>query len=138
MQTRVFKDRDGWKAETRLDLEGSRVLMIKTRRNLQHKLASTASVWHCDGGGVMRHAYGFGTGGDYDQPLIQVSVPRVTESVVQAQHKRAIADLPYIKSRVAEHYALVLKTDAMPGQATSPAGDAVTTDANPDDCHVPD
>ena len=133
MQTRVFKDRDGWNAETMVDLEGNRVLKIKTYRNLHHKLVTTASVWHCDGSGTMRHAFGFGSGGDFDETLIVANVPRVTSSVVEGQHGRAIAAMQSIQDRVAAHYTIDINAKACADARALGA----PADAHLEDSHVP-
>jgi hypothetical protein len=106
MKTRVLNGRDGWDIESQCDLDENRVLKIRTFRNAYCTLSTKASVWHCDSTGFMRHAFGFGSGGDFAETLITANVRRATKGVVEEQHSRAISNMQSIKDRVTAHYAI--------------------------------
>lgn len=101
--TELKKRKEGWEAKDVLEYAGSMKLCIRTYKG-SSGLVSYAAVNHYDGMGGYSHAYGLGSGGDYDERVI-VSAQRGTEKNVAAQHGRAIAQLPAILERARAHYA---------------------------------
>jgi hypothetical protein len=123
VQTRIYRDSNGWRAKTCVEIDATRVLIIKTNRVFNTgPLLTTASVWHVSQtGNGLSHAFGLGVPGygDFHQDLIRVNVPRLTEKVIEAQHTRALANLESIKAQALAFYAKpvasVLEASHVPG-----------------------
>ena len=116
-KTRVHWDGIGWRANTEVHLDATRVLMIKTNRVFNAgPLVSSASVWHVTETGFgLSHAFGLGSPGkgDFHEYLLRVHVTSVTEKVVEAQHRCALAGLDSIKARALAFYATPGATQAL-------------------------
>ena len=105
IETRIFRDRDGWNAKSELDLADSRLLQIRTYKASNGSLRTSASV-HLKVDGGLRHIMGFGSaGGDFSETLVASKPARVTEKVVNAQHESALKTLPGVLAAVEAHYA---------------------------------
>lgn len=107
IETRISRDRDGWRASSSLDLPGNRLLQIRTYKNQAvGALRTHATVHTKTEGGGLQHIMGFGTGGgDYSEVLAASKPARVTEKVVCAQHESALKSLPSVLAAVEAHYA---------------------------------
>lgn len=111
VETRIFRDRDGWNATSTLDLADNRLLQIRTYKNSSGVLRTSATVHTKMEGGGLRHIMGFGTtGGDFSELLGIAKPARVTEKVVAAQHDSVVKTLPGVLAAVEAHY---VKTPAM-------------------------
>lgn len=100
----VRKGRDGWQAKDQFEFDGDYKLTIETHKSPGQGLISSASVsLHRDG--VMSHAFGLGTGGDYSEQLIVRGDRRCTEKSVAAQHTEALAMLNNVMAAAKAHYA---------------------------------
>ena len=108
MTTRIYKDRDGWNAETSIDLQNQRVLKLRTgKRSIGGGLQTTATVWTDTGDGGLRHAMGLGTGlGDFSETIVITRPARITEKLVTEQHDRVIKQLGFIQAQIEQFYAL--------------------------------
>lgn len=105
--TRIYRDKDGWKAETEIEIaDTGRLLKLRTYRDLRGALVTSATSWKKNTvTGGLSHAMGFGSGGDFSKTVFSTRPPRVTESVLGSQHQRALADLGNIKMLEAAHYS---------------------------------
>jgi len=105
-ETRLYRDRDGWKAESEVELEHNRLLKLRTAKVTSNTgLRTTATVWNTSGG-TLRHAMAFGgPQGDFSETVAFSKPSRVTETVVGAQHSAALKRLSEIKSAIERHYA---------------------------------
>ena len=101
----VRKGRNGWEAENRFEFDGDYKLTIETHKDSSgpsSRLVSRASVsQHKDG--MMSHAFGLGSGGDYSERLI-VSAARCTEKSVAGQHAKALEMLADVQAKAKAHY----------------------------------
>lgn len=105
IETRIFRDRDGWNATSEMDLTGDQLLKIRSYRNDRGLLRTSATV-HTKVEGGLRHIMGFGTsGGDFSETLVVTKPARVTEKVISAQHESVLKTIPGILSAVQAHYA---------------------------------
>lgn len=105
MDTRVYKDRDGWNANTTIDFDAGRQLVIRTYKR-PNSLLTTASVFTVLPDGGTRHLLGFGSGlGDFYGQLIVSKPARTTAKVVALQHGDALAQIDKIKATAFAHYA---------------------------------
>lgn len=101
--TRITKDiRNGWTAETRIDLADSKVLIVTTMKRWDKSLSTTAtvqtkSVFH----GMPMLTYAAGR--DFSKTFLKEDI-RATEKSVAKQHETVLAHLSTIKDRIAEHY----------------------------------
>lgn len=107
VETRIFRDRDGWNATSTLDLADNRMLQIRTyKSSAGASLCSRGTVHTKMEGGGLRHIMGFGTpGGDFSEDLAVSKPARVTEKVVAAQHESVLKALPSVLAAVEAHYA---------------------------------
>ena len=105
IETRIFRDRDGWNAKSELDLADSRLLQIRTYKASNGSLRTSASV-HTKVDGGLRHVFGYGTpGGDFSGNMVTTKPARVTEKVVAEQHRLVIDALPELLVAIENHYA---------------------------------
>ena len=115
----MSKDRDGWRAETRINLldvrahaltyrpneKGETVLTLTTSKRGRGGLSTFASVAFHAESGFTTHAMGMGTGlGDYGRTILQ-SGDRCTEKAVTRLHAEALARVPAVLEAVRAHYA---------------------------------
>lgn len=105
-ETRLHRDRDGWKAESEVELEHNRLLKLRTAKVTHNTgLRTTATVWSCSNG-TLRHAMAFGgPEGDFSETVAFSKPARVTEAVVAAQHAAALKRLSEIMVAIERHYA---------------------------------
>jgi hypothetical protein len=118
MAYRLYRDRDGWKALSEIELDDERQLVIRTSKNTNGALATVLTVWKVEKGGSKTHVAGFGLrSGDYAKRIITSRPARITEKVVNEQHLLVLVQLESIKVKIREHYA--------PDAALPPAPDPV-------------
>lgn len=114
--TSITNGKNGWQAETVLSFNEAKFqkLTISTCKS-NGALTTRASVSeHRDG--MMRHAFGLGTGkGDYSKRVV-VTQERATEKNVRAQHANALHHVPAIVAEAHAHYA-AQKPPAPPSEA---------------------
>lgn len=104
IETRIFRDRDGWNASSGMDLDGNQLLTIRTYKATNGVLRTYASVCTKVEGGT-RHIMGFGaSGGDCSETLAASKPARVTEKVIAAQHESVLKKLPDVLLAVKAHY----------------------------------
>jgi hypothetical protein len=110
MKTIIIKGDAGWSASSQTDIASKPgfLLRIGTRRNSAGQLITTATVHENCGNGVFKHSMGLGVSGlgDFSEQLIVTRPARVTATVLEAQHARALELLTEIETRIAAHYAL--------------------------------
>lgn len=105
IQTRIFRDRDGWNAKSELDLADNRLLQIRTYKASNGGLRTSATV-HLKVDGGLRHIMGFGTaGGDFSETIASAKPARVTQKLVEEQHGLVLDALPRLRSAIEAHYA---------------------------------
>lgn len=107
--TTITKGKNGWEAETVLSFDEAkhRKLTIETHKNgSDGTLITRASVSeHRDG--MMRHAFGLGSGtGDYSKRVV-VTRERCTEKNVRTQHTAALHQVVDITAEAHAHYARI-------------------------------
>jgi hypothetical protein len=99
---------NGHQAKTEVNLNAKQVLVISTTRSLQGRLVTRVQAhWfeQCDGYRSLRHAYDFGTGGgDFSYLFQSQAITRLTEKLVQQQHKVALVHLADFVQKANEHY----------------------------------
>lgn len=107
MNTKYFRDHDGWNAVTEIEIEGGRQLVIRTgKRGVGGGLATNATVWTIEADGTRRHSMGFGApGGDYSERLVLSQPGRITEKQVRQQHERTLGLVPVVVKDVQTFYA---------------------------------
>ena len=98
MNTTVRKGRDGWAAESRVDLGNGRVLTVKTSKGAYGGLTTWASVSVRDGDFLSHRLYQ-----DFSKGIITSNPSRVTAKVVEAQH--ALINLDEVLAMVEQHYS---------------------------------
>lgn len=103
--TNIRKDVFGkWNAETKIALNDSRQLKLRTSKNDRGTLVTYASV--C----VLKREPGyvvetFEVYGDYMKTVYATEPKRVTAKTVEEQQAKALQDLPYILENVKAYYA---------------------------------
>lgn len=96
----AFKDiRGNWKDENNINLEGKKRLKISTHKNFQGNLVTTATVAKIDGIWESHILYE-----DYSTRWAISSPARVTQKVVEAQHRTVMAQITSIKAAVSAFY----------------------------------
>lgn len=104
----LSKEREGWMASTRIELEDMRVLRVTTRKKIfGASLATSASVCTVDGHSEI-HVLAPGLSGDFRQTCIERVLPRITEKAVREQHERFLREpgaLANLLCMVERHYA---------------------------------
>ena len=102
MTTITKNIRNGWQAETRVDLDGVKVLTILTMKRSDKSLTTTATVQTRESlRGMSMLSFVMGT--DYHQTVLKEDI-RATEKSVAKQHETVLGHLSTIKDRIAEHY----------------------------------
>ena len=116
MTTRIYRDRDGWRAETQIDLEDRRVLKLRTSKcSMGRGLQTVATVWSYSGNGLLSHAMDLGTGyGDFREIVVTTPASRITEKLVTEQHDRLLKQVDAIRVQVGAFYALKGQKNAVP------------------------
>ena len=99
LKTTMGKGRDGWKAETTIELEAPYIMRISTYKS-SRGLVTNATRYKSDGKGMIS----FEMFGDFNQ-TITLTNARCTEKTVAAQHAAALADVEGIKAKCAAYYA---------------------------------
>lgn len=103
---KLTKDiRNGWTAESCIELGDERVLTITTMKRWNGSLSTTASVqtrsYTC---GIPVLTFKMGRGGDFHRTILAEQI-RATEKAVRTQHEQALGHLSTIKGQALEHYA---------------------------------
>lgn len=99
---------NGHQAKTEVDLNAKQVLVISTYRSSGRLVTRVQAHWfeQCDGYRSLRHAYDFGTGGgDFSYLFQSQAITRLTEKLVQEQHKVALVHLADFVQKANAHYA---------------------------------
>ncbi len=105
MITSMQKGRDGWAAQTDIELEpmeqdAKRILRIQTSK-ARCGISTSASVWKLDGRGTMStELYG-----DF-RKTIAVATNRCTEKAVRTLHETALASKTEVLAQVNAHYGV--------------------------------
>lgn len=129
MQTHLVKNGRAWRAETVIEIEAQRRLIIGTVRsaNYPRTLVTQAFVESRGASGALSYTVGHpGDPGDFNRAIQIDTVPRQTRQAVHAVHARALQRLRHIKALVQQHY---LKT----ATALTPQ---VSREADKGDCHA--
>jgi hypothetical protein len=123
--TTMRKDRDGWRAETRITLpdvqahalthrpeeKGETVLSLTTSKRTRGLSTFASVAFHAENG-FTTHAMGMGTGlGDYGRTILQ-SGDRCTEKAIARLHAEALNLVPTVLEAVRAHYAAQKKERA--------------------------
>lgn len=110
MDTKIFKGRDGWRAETRIDLgmvnkKGAKLeLEIDTRKG-SRGLQTYATVYAIDGY-FRSHTFDMGSGrGDFSKRLEDLPGARCTEKSIRTLHESVIGRASAITELAKAHYA---------------------------------
>jgi len=103
MKTNYYRDRDGQKATSVIDLGCAQELEISTRRWSDGSLITSASVHRINGASRV-HVIGFNGDGDYTKRLVLSRPSRVTAAVVKSQHDQCLTRLPALLQEVEQHY----------------------------------
>ncbi len=98
MEMNISKGRDGWKAETHIELEGGRWLDISTWKS-NGGIRSRAHCYRCEGAFRIYALFQ-----DYSATLA-TSPARCTEKAVAELHRQALGKLDEVKAAVAAFYA---------------------------------
>ena len=97
-KTFIAKGRDGWKAQSTIDLGNGRQLQISTSKTYSGALVSSALVGKVEGG-----FFSFMMYQDFQKRIIARKV-RVTDKAVEAQHAEALGQLSEILAAVRIQY----------------------------------
>ncbi|GKS87470.1 hypothetical protein AVMA1855_24980 [Acidovorax sp. SUPP1855] len=113
METKIYKDRDGWNAKTVVPLDERRELVIRTsRRQIGGGLLTSATCWSIGAAGSQTHVMGYGTGdGDFSTRIVTTQPPRITEKVVAQQHEMALRQIDAIRQAAQLHYAAQVQAE---------------------------
>lgn len=98
LKTTMGKGRDGWKAETTIELDAPYILRISTYKS-SRGLVTNATRYKAERGMISFEMFG-----DFNQTVI-LSGARCTEKSVATQHAAALADVEGIKAKCAAYYA---------------------------------
>lgn len=106
VQTRTFRDNDGWHAKSEIKLSDSRFLKISTSKvSIGPGLRTSATVWIANGHGSLTHAMAFGgPSGDFSETVAFSKPARVTQAVISAQHQAALGQLSRLLVAIERHY----------------------------------
>ena len=99
MEMQLSKGRDGWKAETHIDLNNGRHLSITTRKGKGGGLRAGAQAYRIENGFMIYELFG-----DYFEKLA-TSPSRCTEKAVAELHRQALLKLDEVRESVAKFYA---------------------------------
>lgn len=96
----AHKGYHGWFDEDTVAIEGDRAIRITTMKRSDGVLKTIATVGSVDG-------FGFSTiiFKDFNQVLMNSTPSRVTQKVVEAQHREAMTKLPELKEAINSYYA---------------------------------
>ena len=97
LKTTISKGRDGWRAETSVDIDTPYSLDIRTYKS-SRGLVTTATRMKNENGNLSFMMFG-----DFSKAIIQ-SKDRCTEKTVKAKHAAALADIEGIKAQCAAFY----------------------------------
>ena len=106
MQIKLDKTSSGWQAETTIDLDRHRVLVILSARSQGQAtmLVTRATVYARGEGGAMVHDPGTESRlGDFDQVVAYRRFERLTEKAVHVHHDQVLAKLSTIRVRIEQH-----------------------------------
>jgi hypothetical protein len=98
MEMQLSKGRDGWKAETHIELDNGRHLSITTRKG-NGGLRTGAQAYRIENGFMT-----FVLFGDYSA-TVATGPARCTEKTVAELHRQALAKLDEVKAAVAAFYS---------------------------------
>jgi len=106
MQTRLYKGRDGWKAETTIDLEAPYTLKIGTSKRSGGGISTIATRVKIERDESTGYTgYSFVVYQDFSKTVQADRAARCTEKTVTTMHAAALAQLDQIKADCAAHYA---------------------------------
>ncbi len=112
MVTSMQKGRDGWAAQTDIELQlkpmeqdAKRILRIQTSK-ARCGISTSASVWKLDGRGMMSTVLY----GDF-RKTIAVAASRCTEKSVRTLHDTALASKADLLAQVNAHYGVTNAAD---------------------------
>jgi len=125
---KIIKDpRNGWQATSKFELSGclppdlitTLQLTIVTRKDMNGKLCSRASVWRLHPDGSQSHCVGYGQsqGADFGCGIHTTCPARITAKVVNAQHEQALQYLDKVKELAFAFY----KAHREPALSSEPA-----------------
>lgn len=103
MNTSIAKTKTGWQGNTRIELDGGRVLCIVTMKDDRGGLETSADVRR-----VTRHKGGVVetfSRHDYRKRMLWWNV-RVTEKQVRAQHGQALDMVDAMLAEIDQHYGV--------------------------------
>jgi hypothetical protein len=110
MQIKLVNTSNGWQAETSIDLDQHRVLVIRTARAQAglSDLVTRATVSTRVDENTLIHDFGSDSrAADFDQ-LVASSpcslLKQLTEKIVHEQHDKALATMRMIRARIEQHY----------------------------------
>ena len=98
MKTTITKDRDGWQAETRFDLDTGRALQVRTSKGTRG-LQTSATVIKPTPTGFIWSPFD-----DFSETLRDGKGLRCTEKTVAKEHAKALVDVDLLMVRAAAHY----------------------------------
>lgn len=98
MKTTITKGRDGWAAETRIELDAERALQIRTSKG-GRGLQSSATVIKPTPTGFTWSPFE-----DFKETLREGRGLRCTEKTVRDEHAQALIDVDLLLVRAAAHY----------------------------------
>lgn len=107
----------GWSAETLIELDQHRVLLIRTARapgNLSNLVTHATVSTRLEDGELIHDIGGDARQGDFDQLL--ASTPcilngHITKVLARRQHDKVLGTLPDLRTRITQHYRHVPPLD---------------------------
>ena len=113
MGVEVTKDKDGWSAETRIELGGQRLLRLRTAKHRDGGVATRGSVSTIEGDALVTVL-----GQDYTRIFKHDRTARCSEKTVKEFHSYFLAMLPSIQREISQFYnPLPWVIVTKPGQA---------------------
>jgi hypothetical protein len=97
-KTTLIKGRDGWEAETRIELDAERALQIRTSKG-GRGLQTSATVIKPTPTGFTWSPFE-----DFKETLRDGQGLRCTEKTVREEHAKALTDVDLLLARAAAHY----------------------------------
>lgn len=88
LKTRVFRDKDGWHAQSEIAIGHDLVLWFRTGKTSQKALVSRLQVKRIEGDFIVFKMFQ-----DFSRDLEYNPVSRVTEGVVRSQHDHVLKNL---------------------------------------------
>lgn len=98
MNTTITKGREGWQAETRIELDTERALQIRTSKGTRG-LQTSATVIKPTPTGFTWSPFE-----DFSEALREGKGLRCTEKAVMEEHAKALVDVDLLIVRAAAHY----------------------------------